>query len=129
MAIGIKIIYEESYIRELKDAFFAKFNLLKGTKRARIAQTDISMTTYLWLFKETALRKKTIEAMRAFIENRAPKYYEIISNEIWCSGCEEIIPVGLQTSLYHCLNCVSPTGPNMVMTSYATPSTPFGAPN
>jgi len=132
MAIGIKIIYEESYIKELKQAFLTKFNSLPGTKRERILKTDISMTTYLCLFKNSTLRKKSIEAMRTFLENRSPKYDGVSMNEIWCSGCEEIIPQLYQASLYHCLNCVSPTGPNIVMTSYANNSAipnSFVAPN
>lgn len=106
MPMGERKTYSEQEVKELKARFFEKFHNTSGLKGVRLKQAYMTDATFDDLKgKNLKIRKRTIELMRAYLENRKPKFMSVPFDHSWCTCCEEIVPRKAQHNFYYCKPC------------------------
>ena len=83
--------YSTEYQENIRHLFLLKFEADKRTAKAKLEAIGMSKGgLHSLIHKPTAsMKKRTIETMRAYLENRQPRF-KTKDGYGWCSGCEEV---------------------------------------
>jgi predicted RNA-binding Zn-ribbon protein involved in translation (DUF1610 family) len=100
--------YSQDYMDQLTVQFLAKFKADRRPFAAKLRVIHIPKGTYSHLINGKGTpRKTTIEAMRAYLENRPPKFTLVMAGEAYCFSCENIVPLADMRTRWECLHCRS----------------------
>jgi len=94
--------------QSLIDAFLKKFKADRTQSfGAKLASIGIAKATYAdFIYGRRTPKKKTLEAIKAYLEERPTKYETIDSSiEFYCCTCEEIKPLLKQFDRWTCKPC------------------------
>lgn len=100
-------IYTTKYISDLQDRFFEKFfNQDPRSINVKLKFLGIPKGTFSYFRKRECLpKKKYIEIMRAYLEDRDPVFRNLAAGKKWCCGCENIVDSSQMKDRWHCLDC------------------------
>lgn len=100
--------YSEDYKDQLMADFFKAFRKDPRKFVEKLKACSMAKGTYSYLLNgKTRPDKRSIESMRAFIENRAPKYTLVQAGEFYCGCCEQILAESARASgnQWECTKC------------------------
>lgn len=98
--------YTPEFINELREQFIIKFNTDSGGFATKLKLIQMPKGTYSSLLNDAhPPKKKTLEMMRAYLENRVPKWTLVKAGEFYCYSCEEIYPVEKRKNEWVCKAC------------------------
>jgi hypothetical protein len=94
-------------IEQIKTIFIEKFRADKRLFGEKLKSIGIARATWADLrHSRRKPKKKTIEAMKAYVENRPTKYASIdASKEFYCCDCEKVRPLTEQSDRWSCTKC------------------------
>ena len=100
--------YTDQYIQDLKQKFLKKFQEDKTPFKQKLDQCHIPKGTYSSLMNgKHKPNKRVLEAMRAYLEGRPPKFTLVKEGEFYCSSCESILAESEQYDSWTCKPCHS----------------------
>lgn len=87
--------------------FIEKFNSDRRTFAEKLKAVGIARDTWATIkYNRRVPKKKTVEAMRAYLENRPPKYDLVTSpTEFYCCTCEKGVPISRRHDQWTCKSC------------------------
>lgn len=99
--------YSEEYCEDLTVRFLAALKRDKRTLIVKLQLAYLPKGTYSHLLHRTAKRpaKTTLESMRAYLENRPPKFTLVKPGEAYCYFCEDIFPKDRFRDPWTCIVC------------------------
>src|SRR5690242_20460049 len=93
--------------QDLRDQFLEKFGEDERIMDEKLHSIGLAKNTYLDIkYQRRQPTKKTIETIRAYVENRRPKF-EAVDPKInfYCCFCEEVMPLIKQHDRWACRPC------------------------
>ena len=93
---------------QLTKEFLEKFAQDKRHTKEKLKDIGLAKNTWISL-KRSRMKpaKKTIETMRAYLENRRPKFEFVKDGEFYCCTCEQVKPISNQNRVdrWTCKTC------------------------
>lgn len=98
--------YSDEEINSLRERFVRRFNEDVRPFKEKLNSIQIPKGTYSNLLsREKTPKKHTLESIRAYLENRPPKFTLVKKGESYCSACELIHPTGEMKDKWTCKEC------------------------
>lgn len=94
---------------DITEQFLEKFKKDPRFMNDKLKSIGLAKNTYLSLkYKRMVPRKKTLETIRAYLENRRPKF-EAVDPKVnfYCCDCEQIKPLKEQLDRWFCRRCTN----------------------
>lgn len=101
-------VYSKEYTDDLVRQFLAKFKSDKRKFDPKLKVIGLSKGGYSYILNTGKIRgKRIIETLRAYVEDRVPKFANLPGGYSFCGGCEEVFTVTEMKDQYHCKLCQS----------------------
>lgn len=98
--------YTKEYVENIIDQFLEKFGMDSRPFAEKLNGMYMSRGTYSQIKNERFVhRKRVIELMRAYLENRTPKHKTVAHDQGYCCECETVVSKPEMRDEWSCRKC------------------------